>query len=131
MPTIQLLALLYSRSDIKEPSLCFSFIPTVMQESSSHTETYDHVLRHILPVRYTALNNFLSPDRLLLTLLKATIWPEPFCFEKTADEKKESKEFAYSDEGLLALHQWLCDSYDTKKEKWEHARDFPLDGIMS
>ena len=63
--------------------------------------------------------------------LKATIWPEPFCFEKTADEKKESKEFAYSDEGLLALHQWLCDSYDTKKEKWEHARDFPLDGIMS
>ena len=63
--------------------------------------------------------------------LKATIWPEPFCFEKTADEKKESKEFAYSDEGLLALHRWLCDSYDTKKEKWEHARDFPLDGIMS
>lgn len=48
--------------------------------------------------------------------LKATIWPEPFCFEKTADEKKESKEFVYSDEGLLALHQWLCDSYDTKKK---------------
>ena len=67
----------------------------------------------------------------VLKHLKATIWPEPFCFEKTADEKKESKEFAYSDEGLLALHQWLCDSYDTKKEKWEHARDFPLDGIMS
>lgn len=62
--------------------------------------------------------------------LKATVWPEPFCFEKTADDKKRTKEFVYSEEGLDILHQWLMDTYEEEKDKWEHARDFPLDGVL-
>ncbi len=44
-------------------------------------------------------------------VLRATIWPEPFCFEKTPEEKKVSKEFNYSEEGLDAVYGWLCQSY--------------------
>lgn len=62
--------------------------------------------------------------------LLATVWPEPFCFEKTAEEKKESQSFTYSEEGLDDAYQWLCDAYEAKKSHWEHARDFPLDGII-
>lgn len=63
--------------------------------------------------------------------LQATVWPEPFCFEKTADEKKEAKLFAYTEEGLDEVYQWLCDKYEEEKPRWEHARDFPFDGLFS
>lgn len=62
--------------------------------------------------------------------LLVTVWPEPFCFEKTAEDKKQKKQFAYSEEGLDAAYQWLCNKYDEEKARWEHARDFPLDGIL-
>lgn len=62
--------------------------------------------------------------------LKASVWPEPFCYEKTAEEKIETKEFPYSEEGLDEVYEWLCGKYDEEKERWEHARDFPLDGIL-
>lgn len=45
-------------------------------------------------------------------LLQATIWPEPFCFEKTPEEKKERRQFPYSEEGLDAAYQWLCQKYE-------------------
>ena len=62
--------------------------------------------------------------------LLATVWPEPFCFEKTSEEKKQSQYFSYSEEGLDEVYQWLCDKYDEEKERFEHARDFPLDGVL-
>lgn len=62
--------------------------------------------------------------------LRATIWPEPFCFEKTAEEKKQFQQFTYSEEGLDEVYQWLCDKYEEEMERWEHARDFPLDGVV-
>lgn len=62
--------------------------------------------------------------------LLATVWPEPFCFEKTAEEKKQSKQFTYSEEGLDEVYQWLCDKYEEERERWEHARDFPMDGVL-
>lgn len=46
--------------------------------------------------------------------LRATIWPEPFCFEKTPEEKKESRQFTYSEEGLDAVYEWLCRKYKEK-----------------
>lgn len=46
--------------------------------------------------------------------LRATVWPEPFCFEKTPEEKKESMRFAYSEEGLDAVYEWLCRKYEEK-----------------
>lgn len=62
--------------------------------------------------------------------LKATVWPEPFCFEKTPEEKKEARKFEYSEEGLDAVYEWLCQKYEKEQQRFEHARDFPLDGVI-
>lgn len=61
------------------------------------------------------------------TFLMATVWPEPFCYEKTPEENKQTKCFPYSEEGLDEVYQWLCDKYEEEKERWEHVRDFPLE----
>lgn len=41
--------------------------------------------------------------------LKACTYPEPYCFEKTADEKKEWKEFEFSADGLTQALEWLSE----------------------
>lgn len=61
-------------------------------------------------------------------VLQAVIWPEPFCFEQTAETEKEQKLFPYTEEGLDAVYDWLCRRYEEERERFEHARDFPLDG---
>lgn len=62
--------------------------------------------------------------------LRATVWAEPFCFEKTSDTEKESREFAYSEEGLDDVYEWLCQKYEEEKPRWEHARDFPYENLV-
>lgn len=44
--------------------------------------------------------------------LTAYIWPEPFCFEATPDEKKGSKQFEFSEEGLCEAIDWLNENHD-------------------
>jgi hypothetical protein len=50
--------------------------------------------------------------------LTATVWPEPWSLEHTADEKKQSKEFEGSQAGLEAALEWLRETYRTQPEKW-------------
>lgn len=47
--------------------------------------------------------------------LQVYIWPEPFGFEATADEKKESKEFEFGEAGLLEAIDWINENYDRIK----------------
>ena len=44
-------------------------------------------------------------------ILKVCIYPEPWCFEATPDEKKIWKEFPFSPEGLKEALGWLNDTY--------------------
>lgn len=37
----------------------------------------------------------------------ATIWPEPFNFEKTPEEKKHTKEFPFTTDGIWEAVDWL------------------------
>ena len=46
------------------------------------------------------------------TVLTAYAWPEPFCFEVTSDEKKGSKQFDFSEEGLCEAIDWLNENHD-------------------
>lgn len=62
--------------------------------------------------------------------LVATVWPEPYCFEKTAEEQKEQRRFPCTEEGLDAIYDWLCSTYEQEKEHWEHARDYPMEGTL-
>lgn len=61
--------------------------------------------------------------------LRVTVWPEPFCFEKTPKKQKEVEEFDYSEEGLDTLYEWLCQKYETEKTRWEYARDNPYENM--
>ncbi|MDE6853023.1 MAG: hypothetical protein K2J67_11175 [Lachnospiraceae bacterium] len=53
--------------------------------------------------------------------LVAAIWPEPFCYEKTPEEKRESREFPYEEESLDLIHAWLCERYEQDQEYWEQS----------
>lgn len=39
--------------------------------------------------------------------LKVTLWPEPFNFDKTPDDKKEVSFFPFSEEGLLSATDYI------------------------
>lgn len=41
------------------------------------------------------------------TILKVYAWPEPFTFDKTAEELKVSQEFPFTNDGLEQSVDWL------------------------
>lgn len=43
-------------------------------------------------------------DRIALV---ACVWPEPFSFEHTDEERKEYKDFTFSEEGLQEAMAWV------------------------
>lgn len=55
--------------------------------------------------------------------ITAYIYPEPNCFEATPDERKSSKEFPLSDEGLNEVYVWLNEEYKKNIEKWQIASE--------
>lgn len=42
-----------------------------------------------------------------IKMLQATVWPGPFCFDKTDDDKKISQTAAFSEDGLIDLVNWM------------------------
>lgn len=56
------------------------------------------------------------------TLLEVCIWPEPFCFEKTAEELKQVTEYSFDDQGLLEGIAWVNEQYEDQEELWESTR---------
>ena len=42
----------------------------------------------------------------------AAVWPEPFCYEVTDQEKIERKRFPFSEEGKDQLIAWLNEKYE-------------------
>lgn len=59
-------------------------------------------------------------------VLSAVVWPEPLCFEKTPEEKKEGKSFPFTEEGLDEAYAWVCEQYESRREEWEHAKTVSL-----
>ncbi|MCD8124778.1 MAG: hypothetical protein LUE23_07045 [Lachnospiraceae bacterium] len=49
------------------------------------------------------------------------VWPEPFCYDKTPEEKKLRAEFPFSEEGREQAIDWLQEQYDSRREAWDHA----------
>lgn len=44
-------------------------------------------------------------------VIRAVIWPEPFNFEVTPDEKKHSRDFPFTQDGLWAAVDWLNEEH--------------------
>ena len=45
------------------------------------------------------------------TVLEAVIWPEPFNYEKTEEEKKHKKDFPFHEDGLWEAVGWLNEEF--------------------
>ncbi len=55
--------------------------------------------------------------------LLATVWPEPYCYDKTPEEKREAREFPYEEESLDQIHAWLCERYEADRDYWEQSKN--------
>ena len=52
----------------------------------------------------------------------AIIWPEPYCFEATPEEKKTTNRFPFTMEGKEQMVAWLNEQYQTRFDEWEAVR---------
>ena len=61
-----------------------------------------------------------------------TVWvyPEPWCFEQTPDEKKESAVFPLSEEGMDQAVAWLNERYEAEKERWNRSLQDMMHSIV-
>lgn len=57
------------------------------------------------------------------TKLKCTVWPEPFNFFMTSEDRKESEFFFFGEDGVVDAVAWMNDRLFLEKEKWERASE--------
>lgn len=50
--------------------------------------------------------------------ITAFVYPEPYSFDKTSEENKESEDFPYTKEGVEKCLEWLNKKYADEEEKW-------------
>lgn len=53
--------------------------------------------------------------------LQATVWPEPFNFSNTPEEKKTRKSFSFDEDGIRDAIAWMNDLLFEQKDKWDAA----------
>ena len=53
--------------------------------------------------------------------MEVVIWPGPYNFIKTPEEKKQRKEFELTQEGKEEAVRWLNDQYKLQKPLWDSA----------
>lgn len=56
----------------------------------------------------------------------ATVWPFPWCFEKTEDAQKTSADFPLTEAGMHEAEAWFEQQYDQDKKRWEEAKNFTI-----
>lgn len=62
------------------------------------------------------------PEKKGDAVFEAIIWPEPFCFEATPEDKKTRKTFPFDIEGKEQMIAWLNEQYEKRYEEWEAVR---------
>ncbi len=66
-------------------------------------------------MRYRLARTGTKPD----WFLTAWVWPEPFSFEATPEEKKTTEQFPFSQEGHKQAVEWIRMQYESRKEEWD------------
>lgn len=56
--------------------------------------------------------------------LAVTIWPEPYCFEKTDEDKKTKKLFDFSEEGKKEAIDWMNEQYESRISEWQNTPNY-------
>lgn len=90
--------------------------------------------KDVMPTNYYKKEPFTGSDRGMrymlrkkekedgAALLEAVVWPQPFCFEKTAEEKKVSSTFSFDEAGIAEAIEWLNRTYEERKEEFLEAQ---------
>lgn len=52
--------------------------------------------------------------------IQVTIWPEPYSYFKTPEEKKQSIEVPLTEQGVEQAADWLNEQYEVQREKWKN-----------
>lgn len=66
------------------------------------------LMKHEKEIEPTPENNVTKKENVIL----AVIWPEPFNFEVTPEEKKHSKEFPFTADGIWEAVDWLNEEHE-------------------
>ena len=53
--------------------------------------------------------------------LQVVIYPEPFSFACTPEEKKEYRDWPFTPEGIEEAVAYLNEQYESRREEWEEA----------
>ncbi len=61
---------------------------------------------------------FRGDDGKSSTTFTVFIYPEPWCFEDTPEDEKESQSFPLSEEGMDQAVAWLFKRFEAEKERW-------------
>lgn len=56
-----------------------------------------------------------------ITVLKVTIWPEPFNYFTTPEESKIREEFTFDEDGVVDAIAWMNDKYFEDYKRFEEA----------
>lgn len=49
---------------------------------------------------------------------EAVVYPEPYCYEATPEEKKTRATFPFTEEGRSSIVDWLNDQYASRLTEW-------------
>lgn len=60
-----------------------------------------------------------KPDDASETVFLVTVYPGPYGYDSTPDEKKLTKEFPYKEESLDLICDWLNNTYKNDLSKWK------------
>lgn len=55
--------------------------------------------------------------------MEVVIWPQPYNYIKTAEQKKQRKKFPLTIEGKEDAVKWLNEQYINQKQLWDSALD--------
>ena len=86
-----------------------------------------HVLNYVRKEEYTGSMDGMrymlkKKEKVDGSALEVIIWPEPYCFSKTEEEKKQRREFAFTPEGVMEAADYLNAVYQEQRPVWEKAK---------
>lgn len=88
-----------------------------------------HIFNYIKKEEYTASMKGMrymlkKKEKEEKAVLEVIIWPEPYCYAKTPEEKKQRMEFEFSAQGVEQAADWLNEQYEQQKPLWELSQKF-------
>ncbi|MCI8281629.1 MAG: hypothetical protein HFI76_08040 [Lachnospiraceae bacterium] len=55
--------------------------------------------------------------------LRVILWEGPYSFDITSDEKKESQDFPFSDDGIEKAVEWLNETWEARQDRFRQAQE--------